>query len=296
MDQKIDGHEEADSVRSLTFLESFLSLLLRNLPIKNGKHRLLDKLFPRAWSKSGKEVYLRYRGVKLRISIDELVGWHFAILHSFDPEVVESLYMSSKNDGEHVFWDIGANKCFCAFEFSFLFPNAKIVAIEPQSTLREDNLYNLEKTSHGRFEYYQFGIGEKEEKLELIIPNDNVGRATLHASAVSENDRTEIIEIVTAEKIVRKSKFGWPTLVKIDVEGHELAVIRSLSEALEKGICEAIVFENHFSQKDNFVGIQDIACRLDYSIYAISKSVFNTKLDKTAHLIEGVTDYVMLKN
>ena len=285
-----------NSYRSLTLLEILLSNLLRNLPIKNGKHRLLDLWFPKTWNETETNVSLRFHGFKLRVNIDELVGWHFAMLRSFDPEVAEALYKSVDDDGEQVFWDVGANKCFCSFAISFLFPKAKIVAIEPQNSLRETNLFNLAQTSQNRFEYYQVGIGEKREQLELVIPENNKGRATLHASSFGENDQKEIIEIVTASDIANQSKFGWPTMVKIDVEGHELAVIESLSEALEKKICKAIVFENHFRETDNFEGIKEIADNFGYSIYAIKKSVFATKLMKTTILVEGVTDYVMITN
>ena len=113
MDIKIIRSSKNSKFRSLTCLEQLLSILLRNLPIKNGKHRLLDKSFPKSWSKSGKDVYLKYRGARLRLNIDELVGWHFAMLHSFDPEVIEALNMSASNSDGQVFWDIGANKCFC---------------------------------------------------------------------------------------------------------------------------------------------------------------------------------------
>lgn len=131
----ISSLKDHSKVRSLTVSELLLSILLRMLPIENGKHRLLDMYFPKAWNKSGKEVFVKYRDVKLRINIDELIGWRFAILELFDPEVSEILHRISKDDNEQVFWDIGANKYMCSYDFSYLLPNAKIVAIEPQTSL-----------------------------------------------------------------------------------------------------------------------------------------------------------------
>ncbi len=228
--------------------------------------------------------------------LDELVGWHFAMLRSFDPEVTATLFKAASRDEQTVFWDIGANKCACSFEISHLLPAAKIVAIEPQRSLREINMSNLQRTSPGQFEYVQAGIGERNEQKQLVIPRENGGGASLHCDAINSDDRTETIDIVTAGRVAARSKYGWPTLVKIDVEGHELAVIRSLSEAIEKRICRAIVFENHANEEKSFSGIREIAEQNGYSIYAIRKSLLRTTLSKTGQTIEGATDYLMVRN
>lgn len=284
----------ADGVRSLSVGEKLFSMALRSLPIKHGKHRILDRLSPKPWVHGVADVYLWYHGSELQIKIDDLVGWHFAMLRSFDPEVVELLCKTASRDTDHVFWDIGANKGACSYAISTGLPTAKIVAIEPQCGLKETNISNLEQICGGRYEYFQHGIGVREEELELVIPQDNAGKATLHAQGVHSGDRTEKIHIVTAQSIVELSDFGWPTLVKIDVEGHEAIVIESLYEALDRGICEAIVFENHFYEAENFQVIKKIADRAGYSIFGIMKSVFATKIVPANCVLDGVTDYVMV--
>jgi len=283
------------NTRKLTYREKALSLFLRALPIKNGKHRILDYIRNVPWGLSTcPNVEFRYKNTDLVINIDDLVGWHFSILRSFDPEVVDVLTKLASPDTEHVYWDIGFNKGVCSFAIAKAMPNSKIVAIEPQAELKELNEVNLKRICPDRFEYYQLAIGLTNEILSLVIPEKNKGKATLHCSTITEDSITEDIQIVTPQTIVAQSDFGWPTLVKIDVEGHEPHVIRSLLPALKDHHCDVIVFENHFHEIENLNIIKDISKDRGYSLFGISKTIFTTKLIPVKSVAENITDYALV--
>lgn len=289
----MDGSEIA-SVRSMTIGESLLSLMLRILPVKHGKHRLLDRLCRRAWKRDELLVWVPFNGKRIRILVDELVGWHFAMLRSFDPEVVDVLLASGREMEEAVFWDIGANKGACSYAIAFGLAYAKIVAIEPQSSLEADNRYNLDQLCSDRYHYVRAGIGEREETLSLVIPAENTGKASLHMSSTRDNGKVEAIEIVRAERVVAESGWGWPDLVKIDVEGHESVVIASLLDGLVEKKIKVIVFECHAHDRAQFDQIRQVINGLGYTLYCIDKSVFSTRLRRTDQIVNGMTDYVIL--
>ena len=96
--------------RTMSFTESTLSVLLRALPVKHGRHRLLDKIRNQPWPQATQLVRMNYRGHNLLMQNDDLVGWHFLILKTFDPEVAEVLCAAASGAADAVFWDIGANK------------------------------------------------------------------------------------------------------------------------------------------------------------------------------------------
>ena len=265
------------------------------LPIRHGKHRLLDTCFPRPWIRDSTLVILNYKGADIYIDVDDLVGWHFAIMQSFDPEVAEVLLAAASRHSEDVFWDIGANKGTCSYEIASKLPQAKIVAIEPQVALRRNCELNLQRICPDRFEYYQVGIGTKEEYAELSIPSDNIGKASLSADISTANDRRETVRIVPATKIVNESKFGWPTLVKIDVEGYEPHVIQSIAPAFQNRQCNAVVFENHWRRSDAFESIRKVADAFGYDIFGIRKSTFATSLLQASSPMSGITDYLMVR-
>lgn len=281
--------------RQLSISETLLSLIFRALPVKHGRHRLLDRVVPKAWNKSGKSVTVSIHGCEVIVNPNDLVGWHFAILRSFDPEVVEILEKACNPDYKEVFWDIGANKGACFCNLATKLPLLHVVAIEPQASLSVHNINNLESICPGRYEYVQTGIGEEEAELTLIIPKANFGRASLHIQQCSPDDNCEVIKLQTAQQIVESSKFGWPTVAKIDVEGHEPQVFRSLAPCLKSRICKAIVFENHKTEATAFDTIKSITEPHGYEIYGIRKSPWSTTLVPAKEQLSQVTDYAVIR-
>lgn len=287
------GEEQA---RRLSAGETLLSVMLRTLPVRHGKHRLLDHIAPRVLNKSGKAVSLQVRGHRMVIDPGDLVGWHYTILRSFDPEVVETLDRVCSRDGSgEVFWDIGANKGVCSYSLAMRSPLLRIVAIEPQASLATRNTTNLDSLCAGRYRYVQAGLGDEEAELTLVIPKDNLGAASLHRQQRSPDDRCEVIRIMTAQQVMESSGFGWPTVVKIDVEGHEPQVFRSLEPCISSGTCKAIVFENHPSETEAFDSIRSLVVPCGYGVYAITKSIWATSLVRVEKQAPHVTDYAVIR-
>ena len=242
----VHGFEQtlADS-RSMSTAESVLSMLLRALPVKHGRHRLLHKIKPEHWANTTTVVKTPYKGHELLMDADDLIGWHFLLLRSFDPEVSDVLCAVGQDAARQVMWDIGANKGACAYAVATALPRSQVVLIEPQATLTRLLEHNMRELAPGRFEVHAVGVGVTEETLELMIPGDNKGRASLVNEVDTADYRKVMVPIQTARQIAARSAFGWPTLVKIDVEGFEPQVFESIAPGLAARACECVVFENH---------------------------------------------------
>jgi FkbM family methyltransferase len=278
----------------LSLVERQASAVLRALPIKHGKHRILDRVLPRPRHRRQQRVSVPFANSRLNIDVGNLVGWHFAILRDFDPEVAEVLIAAADDAGADVFWDIGANQGTCSYLVATALRQACVVAIEPQQGLIEDLTSNLRRLADGRFEVHAVGIGTERGVVQLTVPEGNDGAATLHAGERGVTGRVENVTITPAEDLVHKSAYGWPTLVKMDVEGHEASVFASLLPAIQQQLCRAIVFENHAGEAETFAKIRGIADACDYRLYAITKTPFRTTLVSTAVPVPGVTDYAMV--
>ena len=287
---------QAAEARAMSTAESVLSALLRALPVKHGRHRLLDKIKPEHWPHTSTLVKTRYKGHDLLIDADDLVGWHFLMLKSFDPEVSEVLCAVGHGSERQVMWDIGANKGACAYAVATSLPRSQIVLIEPQLALTDLLEHNMRELAPGRFELRAVGVGTKEETLELIIPCDNKGRASLVLDLNSEDCRKIMVPMRTAQQIADSSAFGWPTLAKIDVEGFEPQVFESLAPALGERACEAIVFENHLWQSDAFGRILGVVQPCGYRVFAIRKSPFATQLQACEAIVPEATDYAVIRD
>lgn len=281
--------------RKPTLLETGLSVVLRLLPLKHGAHRLLDRVRPATWAKGPTVVDVPYRGHIVQIDVSDLVGWHFLVMRSFDPEIAEVLQKFASPHGVDVFWDVGANKGALSYAMAASLPGCKIVAIEPQRSLTGLLAENLETLARGRHEVFTVGIGETPGSFALVIPPGNGGRASLTAQH-RDGSRIEQVEVVTAETVRRYSRYGWPTLVKIDVEGFEPEVIRSLRPAFASRRVRCCVFECHASEDRSFDRIRAATTNLGYVLYAITKTPFSTRLGATNRLVRGATDYALIRD
>ena len=283
------------SVRTPTLLETSLSVFLRSLPLKHGAHRILDRLVPAGPRGAQQLVDLPYGGRVVRIDISDLVGWHFLLLRNFDPEVSEIIKRFAGRGSEDVYWDVGANKGAVSYEIASSLPGCKIVAIEPQRSMIELLEMNLGSLAPGRFEVFPVGLSDKPGTFELVIPQGNRGKASLVTKDGGDGSLVEQVEIVTAETVCGRSKFGWPTLVKIDVEGFEPAVIRTLLPAFESRRIRCCVFECHRSEAEGFRAIRDATREFGYRTFAIRKTPFSTRLDPADGLVRGATDYAIVR-
>jgi FkbM family methyltransferase len=282
--------------RGMSPIEGALSMMLRHIPIKHGQHRLLDKTKPKAWSQNSQVVQMSYHGCQIVMDIDDLVGWHFLILKSFDPEVSEILCTVGSASEKSVFWDVGANKGACSYAVATSLPNCKIVLIEPQIAFTNLLNHNMSQLAPDRFEVHSVGIGIEEGEFQLAIPASNKGRATLVFDEATNNDPKISVKIKTANQIVESSAYGWPTLVKIDVEGFEPIIFQALMPAILSRTCEVIVFENHPDQVEALKVITDLVIPHGYKMFAIHKTPFTTKLIACAGVMKSATDYAVIRD
>lgn len=77
---------------------------------------------------------------------------------------------------------------------------------------------------------FNFGISTNEAEIAIFQNRQHSGKASLHRR--DDNDQVEeTISIKTARSIDQDLPAGLPLFIKIDVEGHEEAVLQSLAAA-----------------------------------------------------------------
>ena len=286
--------ESGGSHEGLAPREWVISTCLSLIPIKHGKHRLLNLLG--RWVRPDQPSRRRVRcgGTAIELDVSDLVGRHYLLLRSFDPEVVDVMAAMATGAGE-VVWDIGANKGVFCYQMLERVPGLRMVAFEPQRDLAESVRANLEALGPGRHEVNAFALGDEPGESSLVIPLDNRGGASLHGDEAGADTRRERVEIVTAEAAVKSSRFGWPQLVKIDVEGHEPAVLRSLLTPLRAMAPKALVFEHHGGQDATFGEIFRQLAGCGYGVFAIEKSLRATTLRSLRWARSRATDFVAIR-
>ena len=182
-----------------------------------------------------------------------------------EPELTELINFYSENGFSDFFIDIGANIGISSCQNGSKFK--KIICFEPNPLcfnilkVNVDMHLNLQNV-----EINKFGLGKKDEKLEIMIPKSNWGGGfvlsdsnnysidTLAKDGFSSFDKNNYInkkiEIKKTKKILKnnfeiliKNNLN-KGIIKIDVEGMEESILEDISEILPKNIKTKIIFEN----------------------------------------------------
>lgn len=154
------------------------------------------------------------------------------------------------------FYDIGANigthSCFVGKD-----KNTKIYAFEPFS----ENIKSLRdnfKLNNINGDIFEVALMNEDSKMKISPESGEPGEGEVHIS-----DKGDItIPTYKGDTIIEDEGLEIPNVIKIDVEGAELKVLKGLSETLENSKCRTIFLEIHPDRIPNFGGSKNQV--LDY--------------------------------
>lgn len=166
------------------------------------------------------------------------------------------------------FLDVGAHEADVSKMAISFFPNATIYMVEPLEEMRPQLENFCKKNPKSRL--FNFAVGAENSKQELNIFND------LGWSGFMDNDvqaqykkKSRTVEIRTIDDLIRNKEMEIPDLVKLDVQGFELEVLKGASSLFGK--TELFIMEVSLQNKHKSVPlIADVIAFMkerDYFIY-----------------------------
>lgn len=160
---------------------------------------------------------------------------------SYEPEVWTAL--STNADERAVFWDVGAH----IGTFSILAcrdPRFRMVhAFEPHPATNRVLRHHLALNAGVPRAVHTVALGAiREDRILTDGPRINSGMASLVAAGEPRRGRSTV-PCTTADTLVFEEGVEAPTVMKIDVEGWELEVLRGAARVLAERPPRAIVFE-----------------------------------------------------
>lgn len=158
--------------------------------------------------------------------------------------------------GPRIF-DVGANIGTYTTWMAEIFPGGRIYSFEPQRAVFQmlcgnvaiNNLYNVYT--------YNMGLGDENTYVEFNEPNyfNNCDFGTFTLTTQEHVERTEdtfTVEIKTLDSFIDIHKIDRADLLKIDVEGMDMAVLRGAQRTIKKFLPK--IFIEH---SNNVVSIKD---------------------------------------
>lgn len=152
-----------------------------------------------------------------------------------------------------VVFDVGANVGDYSLLIRRELPQAKILAFEPAAATYQQLRQELSQSArHSEITPYNFGFSDADRSLELfsyaIEGNEVSLLASVDRRLPTQNvsvdvQHSEEIHVRTLDRFCAAESITRIDLLKLDVEGHELAVLRGAREMLGRGAIRIIQFE-----------------------------------------------------
>lgn len=143
---------------------------------------------------------------------------------------------------------------------------------EPWEKAREMAIHNLAINNMDNASVFDFGLSDLNTALEFVPPQgSNFGIGSFGRE--SGSFRELMLPVRTGDSFVSEKRIR-PTLIKIDVEGHEQKVLKGLRQTIER-YQPSIVFECGQELQKSLAEKQPLAVSLfgeGYSFYGIKRS------------------------
>ena len=152
-----------------------------------------------------------------------------------------------------------------------LAPDARIHAFEPVKKTYE---MLLKQNFPSNVITNNLGLGDRKETREIAKYESDHGLGTLHRRTLSGNDSIGIedVQITTLDDYCEENKITQIDFLKIDVEGHEYAVLKGAQRMIGKKSIRAIQFEygqTYIEARTYLKDIFDLFKETGYTIYKL---------------------------
>ena len=224
-------------------LAYFLQSFCRYYPFYSGCGKLANsKAFCWALTTMPDKVWAKISlGPQIHVPIHDHVGRSLFYFGDLDPKVTW-ICRQLLRPGDTVI-DIGANIGLITLEAARLVgENGKVHSFEPQSGLVDLLRTSLKRNNYTHVMVHNIALGEKNEELDLFIPENNRGEASL-IREVNNPGKIQSVSVKRASTYLSELDLPPIRLVKIDVEGFEEHVIRGALPYFESHPPDAIIFE-----------------------------------------------------
>ncbi len=173
------------------------------------------------------------RNLWMKVDIRDVLQGTLLLEGPWEPQTTQYIH-TTLADG-HVFLDIGANSGYFALLASrCVGPRGKVFAIEPNPAMAEQVRQNVARSGLTNVVVEELACSSSAGVRDLYLgPPGNTGITSL-SSANVRSDECVSVNCVPADALVEKYDISRIDLVKIDVEGAELEVLRGMTDILKR--------------------------------------------------------------
>jgi FkbM family methyltransferase len=187
-----------------------------------------------------------------------------------------------------VFFDIGSNIGLFSLHASVIVgKNGRVIAFEPAPDTYKKLIQNIKLNSIKNILPLNIGLSDKTDFLKLNVSNN--GYDAWNSFALLSNNyynQKELVEVSTLDFFIQKNDISKINLIKLDVEGWELFVIRGgenyIKEAEDLVLLVEFTEENAFAAGYYVHEIYDLLKQWGYQWYSFANGKLKAE-DRRLH-------------
>lgn len=227
--------------------------------------------------------YRRYQKLFEKIHSFSLGGMNIGRAGLFDEDgELKVLQYIHKQEGNKklTLFDVGANVGHYTEALMNVFgDNARVYSFEPSKKTFETlskTIYN-NPICNGKVIINNVGLSDEAENIELFTDADNSGLASVYRRRLdhfgTSMNQSEMVTLTTLDEFCKKNDVFSIDFLKMDVEGHELSVLRGAKEMLKNKAIKYIQFEFGGNNIDSRTFFQDFYYLLkdDFNLFRVVK-------------------------
>ena len=172
---------------------------------------------------------------------DHVDNWIY-VYGVFEQGTAEVIRKLSRTCGAFV--DVGCNIGYYSCLYHWFKRDGEIYAIDPNPEMIRRTSENLDINFCRKYKVYNFGVSDKSEELELMIPRHRHSTSSFaYNPSRRYPDMVDRIEVQVARLAdILPNQMSEPALLKVDTEGYEYKVFSGL--AADAGLLfDYIIFE-----------------------------------------------------
>lgn len=242
--------------------------------------------------------YLIRDGVEYDLDLSDYME-HSVYFGATDPSH-ERLFQLAEN--KKVIIDVGVNMGATLLNFAKAAPDGIVIGFEPDEKNFRKAQHNMALNKVKNTTIIKKGLGDQERRSKLFkVNDDNAGMNRIFDNA---NDQLinglpcEEIEVIKLDDFVKERELSAIDLIKIDVEGYELKVLKGAATTIGKyrpTMFIEIDDNNLKAQNDSAKLLIEFLERAGYRIYRADNSqTINSSSDFTDFHLDAIAEGITI--
>lgn len=161
------------------------------------------------------------------------------------PTLVACLNVFARIAEGGVVWDVGGNAGFYSAIMSRIAgPEGHVFVFEPVPVTFESMCRNLEQAGARNVTPLNLALSDRDGVMPISFDPSSDTTSSLESPV---GGTCVDVRVATGDTLVARGECRLPTVVKMDVEGHEVKALKGMTKVLSSDACRAVLCEVHFS-------------------------------------------------